>query len=130
MIQTIAIYSAYGANQFRVCVAVTKEDRENGLMGVRLLPDGTGMIFPQDNIGPIRVWMKGTIIPLDIIFIDQHGVITHVDHEAAPLSERMIWSNSEVVCFLEVAGGTCRRFQIGIGDKIISPIITSRLETI
>lgn len=111
--------------QFHVHVATSKEDREKGLMGIQYLPDNEGMIFPQSEISPIRVWMKGTLIPLDIIFIDENGSIIHIDHSAEPQSERMIWSNADALCFLELAGGTCHRQQIEIGDIVLSPILTS-----
>src|SRR5581483_3953991 len=64
--------------QLRVQVANTELQRERGLMGVRLLPAHTGMLFVFESDGPIEFWMKDTLVPLDMVFIAADGVVRSV----------------------------------------------------
>jgi uncharacterized protein len=64
-----------GSARIEVWVAETPEARRRGLMGIEFLPDDTGMlfVFPEDRRGGF--WMKDTLIPLDIAFMDRDGVL-------------------------------------------------------
>ena len=64
--------------QLRVQVAQTEAQRERGLMGVRKLALHTGMLFVFETDAPIEFWMKDTLIPLDMVFIDGKGVVRQV----------------------------------------------------
>ncbi|MGH7749634.1 MAG: DUF192 domain-containing protein, partial [Candidatus Dormibacteria bacterium] len=59
-------------------VAATESDRERGLMGVRRLPAGVGMLFVFDGDGVHEFWMKATLVPLDMVFVDSGGAVTSV----------------------------------------------------
>lgn len=63
----------------RLAVADTDARREHGLMGVRAVPAGEGMLFafPQDDALQ-EFWMKDTVTPLDMIFVRRDGVVTAV----------------------------------------------------
>ena len=59
---------------YNVSIAQTEEEKEQGLMGVGTLPENQGMLFdytdnPQTELS---FWMKDTLIPLDIVFINNH----------------------------------------------------------
>jgi uncharacterized membrane protein (UPF0127 family) len=64
--------------EIRVQVAKTEEQREHGLMGVKYLPPHTGMLFLFEKDGPVAFWMKDTLIPLDMVFIGQDGIVRRV----------------------------------------------------
>jgi uncharacterized protein len=64
--------------EIRVQVAKTPEDRERGLMGVTRLPAHNGMLFIFEQDAPVAFWMKNTLIPLDMVFIGQDGVVRRV----------------------------------------------------
>ena len=53
-----------GNKTFKVKVAETEEDREQGLMNVKELPQDEGMLFIWDTPQHIDMWMKDTLIPL------------------------------------------------------------------
>jgi uncharacterized protein len=62
----------------RVAVAATEAQRESGLMCVTKLATHAGMIFIFDRNDPVTFWMKHTLIPLDMVWLDTHGRVTTV----------------------------------------------------
>lgn len=60
-----------GDKEYNVKVARTEEEREKGLQNVKELPEDEGMLFIFDNPQTVGFWMKDTLIPLDIIFINE-----------------------------------------------------------
>jgi len=66
-------------------VAATDEQREKGLMFCPKLADNAGMIFLMGKVGPVTFWMRNTLIPLSIAFIDKDGMILEI-HDMAPVS--------------------------------------------
>jgi len=69
-------------------VAATGPQRERGLMNRPKLADNDGMIFLMPDIGPATFWMKNTLIPLSIAFIDKDGVILEI-HDMVPADPRL-----------------------------------------
>ncbi len=64
--------------KLRVEVASNEEQREYGLMNRTSLPPHTGMLFVFDRDAPIEFWMKSTLVPLDMIFVSDKGVVRSV----------------------------------------------------
>ena len=64
----------------RLAVADTDPRREHGLMGVRTVPAGEGMLFVFPEPGDQRrdFWMKDTIAPLDMVFVRADGTVSSV----------------------------------------------------
>jgi hypothetical protein len=81
------------------------------------------MLFPLQRPGVMRMWMKNTLIPLDMLFIDVHGDIIYIRHNATPESEDIISIPAPVItpvkAVLELAGGECARRHIEQGDRVI-----------
>lgn len=59
-------------------IANTEQERETGLMSVTHLPAHTGMLFVFDQDAPVEFWMKDTLVPLDMVFVGQDGVVNSV----------------------------------------------------
>jgi uncharacterized protein len=120
---TLQIQTQSGRQHFDIWVADTPQRSEQGLMFVRSLPPDSGMLFPLARAGAMRMWMKNTLIPLDMLFIDVHGEIIYIQHNAKPESEAIITTPPMVVtpvkAVLELAGGECDRRHIQQGDWVI-----------
>ena len=75
---------------FDVELAITPEQRARGLMGREHLGDREGMLFIYGVEGPHRFWMRGMVIPLDMVWIDGDGVVAGVTANVPPAPEGTI----------------------------------------
>lgn len=109
-----------GTHRFEVEVARTNVKRARGLMfRIRLAADA-GMLFVYERRGPVVMWMKNTLISLDMLFIAAEGRIVRIAANTTPLSEKMISSGSPVRAVLELPAGTAARLGIAPGDRVRS----------
>ncbi|OPY28055.1 MAG: hypothetical protein A4E28_01735 [Methanocella sp. PtaU1.Bin125] len=99
-------------------IADSPNEQKQGLMGRSSLPADAGMLFVFTDDGPRYFWMKDTLIPLDILFIDKDLEIIHIHENATPLSEATIASSGHCRYVLEVNGGLCRSLGICAGDRV------------
>ena len=88
-----------GTKDYKVTIARTDEEKQDGLQGVEKLPENEGMLFLFDD-EEVSFWMKDTKIPLDIIFINEELEVISV-HNGIPESEEFITENN-VTFVLEV----------------------------
>jgi uncharacterized membrane protein (UPF0127 family) len=82
-----------------------------------------GMIFRFEETRPVMMWMKSTLIPLDMIFIREDGTVAGIKERATPLSLSIIASPEPVRYVLEVVGGTARSIGARPGDRVSTPLI-------
>ncbi len=102
-------------------IAKTQKQREIGLMGRKKLALGNGMLFIFEKQGIQRVWMKNTLIPLDVIFLSAQGEIVSFFKKLQPCKSKKcpIYDSAEnTKLMLEVNAGMIDRENIGIGDFI------------
>ena len=59
-------------------VAATSAQQERGLMWVKSMPDNEGMIFLLPTVTTATFWMRNTLIPLSVAFIDKNGTILEI----------------------------------------------------
>lgn len=104
---------------FHVDLAVTPAQRSRGLMFRKTMADDEGMLFLYTREAPRSFWMKNTYLPLDIIFLDRHGVIVSIAADARPLDEKTIPSGLPAAGVLEVLAGTSRRLGLEPGDRVV-----------
>lgn len=69
-----------GDKEYNVKEAKTQEEKEKGLMNVKELPSNEGIIFYYDEPDLVEIWMKNTLIPLDIIYINEDQEVIAVEH--------------------------------------------------
>ena len=110
-----------GAVRFHVEIADTEPARAQGLMHRESLPSASGMLFIYDRPQPVSFWMKNTLLPLDMIFLDERGVVRRVHENARPLDEAPIPGGPDVLAVLEIRGGLARRLGIGPGAEMRHP---------
>ena len=67
-----------GNKEYKVQEAYTEEEKEKGLQGVSSLPEDQGMLFFFEEPQEVYMWMKDTLIPLDIIFINEDNEVVKV----------------------------------------------------
>lgn len=102
----------------RVELARTDSERERGLMYRNHLEPDAGMLFLFPRPATLSFWMRNTLIPLDMIFIDQDRRIVGIVENAAPETEtaRRVDGNSQYV--LEIAGGLSQRWGVHAGSSV------------
>ena len=67
------------------------------------------------------MWMKNTLIPLDMLFIESDGRIAKIVERTVPLSLASIASERPVRAVLELNAGTAARLGIQPGDRVLHP---------
>ncbi|MEP9353299.1 DUF192 domain-containing protein [Xanthobacter sp. KR7-65] len=124
--EPLEIATAKGVVAFEVEVARTEEQRSTGLMYRKSLGEQAGMLFDFKVDQPVYMWMKNTLIPLDMLFIRADGSIARVAAMTTPLSTETISSGEPVRAVLEIAGGTARKLGIKAGDKVAHPMFPAK----
>jgi uncharacterized membrane protein (UPF0127 family) len=98
-------------------IAKTDEERSQGLMFRKKLPDGEGMLFVFERDQQLSFWMKNTLIPLSIAFIASDGSITEIK-DMQPLNENSVKSSRSVRYALEAPQGWFSRAGVRAGDRL------------
>jgi uncharacterized protein len=103
---------------FEVEMALTEQQQEIGDMFRTSIPQGTGMLFDWGYPRPSQMWMKNTLVSLDMMFINGDGTIRTIAENTTPRSLAVIDSRGPVRATLEVVGGTTARLGIKVGDTV------------
>ena len=82
------------------------------------LEKGHGMLFLYEPAREVGIWMKNTLLPLDIIFINAAGRIANIERDAVPLSETNLRSRGPARAVLEINGGLTGSLGISVGDRV------------
>ncbi len=105
-------------HEFTVEMALSPEQQTVGLMFRTNVPADGGMLFdwgvPRDS----TMWMRNTVSPLDMLFINDDGMIRRIAEDTVPQSLAMIESRGPVRATLELAAGTAKRLGIRVGDRV------------
>ena len=123
---TLEIVTKGGVHVFTIELATNDAERQKGLMFRKELPEGRGMLFDFQRDQDVSMWMRNTLIPLDMLFINADGSIRRIAENTEPLSERTIPSGGPVRGVLEVIGGTAKKFGIVAGDKVAHPVFSGK----
>jgi uncharacterized protein len=118
---TLVIKTASGDHNFNIEVATTQQEQALGLMFRRSLPENAGMLFLYDPPQPAAMWMKNTLIPLDMVFIAPDGRVLRIESNAEPLSTTVIPSEGDISAVLELNGGEADKIGLRRGDRVIYP---------
>ncbi|MDI2112540.1 DUF192 domain-containing protein [Commensalibacter nepenthis] len=124
--QPLTIISKNGQkHEFSVEIAKTPMEQEVGEMFRPSIPDNGGMLFIWPAPQLSNMWMKNTIVPLDMVFIDINHHIKAIAENTVPYSLAPISSQGAVIATLELKGGITEKLDITVGDKVESPAFDS-----
>ncbi len=105
-------------HRIQVDVARTPKQREQGLMFVEDLSKDQGMWFVFNNEQMRQFWMKNTLIPLDIIFVNSKLEVINIVHRAQPETLTPRRSKAPAQYVLELLGGQAKRRGLKAGTLL------------
>jgi uncharacterized membrane protein (UPF0127 family) len=105
---------------FRIDVelAITENERTVGLMHRKHLPKNTGMLFVMERVANHNFWMQNTLIPLDMLFINEEGRIVGIIESATPGTTTLRGVGRPSRYVLELNGGFTQDHGILPGDTV------------
>jgi len=106
--------------EFELEVANAPATRQRGLMQRPAMPAHRGMIFvfPQEEV--LSFYMKDTLIPLDIVFINSAQRVVAIK-QMKPLDQTTVHSSAPARWAIELNQGTAQRIGLGVGDSVEVP---------
>lgn len=107
---------------YEIELALTPPQWAKGLMFRHSMKKQTGMLFNFQQVGPISMWMKNTFIPLDMLFINERGIVVGIAEHTTPHALDHINAPAPSLAVLEINAGESREQGIAKGDKIIHPM--------
>ena len=99
-------------------LAETEPRRELGLMYRDKMAENQGMLFIFDDEAIRSFWMKNTVLPLDMIFVNAHDEIVTIHRNTTPYSEQSYESTKPAKYVVEVNAGYTDRHKIAVGDRV------------
>lgn len=102
----------------RLQVANSPESRTRGLSWRYAVPPNTGMLFVFPEPGDHPMWMRGMIVPIDIVFLDQQLRVIDIVHSAQPGSDE-VYSAPGTAYVLELCAGASSRIGLTAGDRLL-----------
>jgi uncharacterized protein len=103
---------------FDVEMALTQAQQTVGEMFRTSVPADSGMLFDWGFPQPSQMWMRNTLVPLDMVFINADGTIRTIVENTTPRSLAVIDSHGPVRATLELAAGTTANLNIRVGDTV------------
>ena len=118
--QPVEFRMVVGNSPLSVELAVTPEERARGLMYRESLADDRGMLFVFEYSGRWGFWMKNTLIPLSIAFLDRDGTVINIEN-MQPHDTTVTMPQGEILYALEVNLGWFARHGVRAGSRIELP---------
>ena len=114
----LVLHTAKGDFAFTIEIAETEAAREKGLMFRTSMAPDAGMLFDFHAEGQRAFWMQNTLIPLDMIFVGEDGIVRTIHENARPMDTTAIPSDVPVRFVIEIAGGRSAEIGLKTGDKM------------
>ncbi len=116
-VASIELTTQKQVHALRVELAEYAPARQYGLMHRQTVEPFAGMLFDFKASQPITMWMKNTLIPLDMVFFNNDQRVVHIHYNAEPESLELIRSPVPARYVLEVPAGDADRYGIRPGDQ-------------
>ncbi|KKR67081.1 MAG: hypothetical protein UU08_C0028G0013, partial [Candidatus Uhrbacteria bacterium GW2011_GWE2_40_58] len=110
-----------GGPEVTASVADDLREMKQGLAGVKELSDNEGMLFVyKETQEEVNYWMKGMVIPIDIIWINENRVVGVIENIPVEFTEPLTIYTSSVPVdrVLEVRAGFAKKYGVKIGDRL------------
>jgi uncharacterized membrane protein (UPF0127 family) len=124
-IEPVTVATETGVTMFTVEMADTPEMQQRGLMFRQRLPEDRGMLFDFGEPRTVAMWMKNTLISLDIIFIRADGTVAGIARRTTPQSLDTLGVQEPIKAVLEVAGGVADKIGLKPGDTVYHRIFSN-----
>jgi uncharacterized protein len=118
----LAIDTGDSVHRFTVELADDPDEIRTGLMNRAEMAPNAGMLFDFGQPREASMWMKNTLIPLDMLFIAPDGKVLAIARNTVPGSLRTISPGVPVKAVLELNGGRCEALGIEPGDTVEHPL--------
>lgn len=126
-IQDLTIVTRDGTRHvFHTEMALQPDQQMVGMMFRTSMAPDDAMLFDWGAPRESSMWMRNTLIPLDMIFIAADGRVHRIHERAVPQSLATIDSRGPVRATLEVQGGTAERLNLRVGDRVIHPLFGTK----
>ena len=105
----------------RIELAVTPEERQQGLMFRPSLKPDHGMLFLFEQSAQWPFWMKNTWIPLDLVYLDEHGTVRQIFADVPPCHADpcpQYVPATDALAVLELAAGTAAAHGVEPGTTL------------
>lgn len=119
---TLDIETTQARHSFNIELALTPAQQSQGLMFRRKMAADAGMLFFHQRERVATMWMRNTILPLDMLFVATDGRVVHIVERTVPQSLTTISAGRPVRAVLELNAGTVRRLAVKSGDRLIHPL--------
>ncbi len=106
---------------YAVEIAATDEARRAGLMGRTEMAVGRGMLFDFGRARPLAMWMQNTVLSLDMVFVQEGGVVSDIVAATIPLSTALITPRAPVRYVIELNAGEAVRLKLHDRLRITTP---------
>ena len=123
-LSTLTIRTPVKTYSFFTEVAISQAAKEQGLMFRQSIAADHAMLFDFNPPQKVQMWMKDTLIPLDMIFVRSDGKIVSIAENAKPESLDVIGVDEPVADVVEVAGGLTHKLGIHPGDHVSGAAFT------
>ncbi len=121
-IEPLTLVSSTQTVMLQAEIADTPELRERGLMFRQMMPDDSAMLFDFVEPKPVAMWMKNTLVSLDMLFVREDGTIAAIAQNTVPQSLDTISVQEPVRGVVELAAGTAKRLGLKKNDKVFQRI--------
>ncbi len=118
-VQTIS-EASFGGVSLRIEYATTEKAREKGLGGRASIPENYGMLFVFPKPNYYGFWMKNTLVPLDMFWLDNKGHVVYIEQDVATSSfPNGFYPSMPALYVLETAAGFAQAHDIAIGTPLL-----------
>lgn len=107
-----------------VAIATDENQRAQGLMFRKELAEDHGMLFVYQALARQGVWMKNTLIALDVLFLAEDGAVTDLLQDLPPCKIepcRIYTSKTPAQYMLELPAGFVDKHAVKIGQRLLLP---------